>query len=335
MADSPVTLACRNYDGTSAIIHGQLRPPGINLRVNECNDVPKMFSGMFNGEYDVSEMSLAELVYYLTRDQCDFIGIPVFPSRLFRHSFMLCNHSAGIDGPRDLTGKKIGGLRWVQTAFIWLRGMLVEEHALSPKDTHWYVSALHHWHEQGSEETITPRDGSVIERLSGEGSDEYEMTCRALVDGKVDVLMTTENRKYDQLARDARVRPLFPNARETEAAYFKKTGIIPIMHVLVMRRSIIEQYPELPQKLFELFCRAKKSGREWTRSIPSLTMAWKSQYLHEELEVFQGRDPWAYGLKENFATLTRFLSYCYAQGISAIQISPYDLFVPGTWELSE
>lgn len=335
MADYPVTLACRNYDGTNAIIRGQLRPRGINLQVKEVNDVVKMFSGMFNGEYDVSEMSLAEMIYYLTRDQCEFIGIPVFPSRLFRHSFMLCNESAGIHGPQDLNGKRIGGLRWVQTAFIWLRGMLVEEYDLSPKETHWYVSALHHWHANGSEENIIPRDGSVIGRLTGEGSDEYEMSCRALVDGKIDVLMTTENRKYDLLAGDGRVRPLFSNAREAEAAYFRKTGIIPIMHVLVIRRSVVERYPELPEKLFDLFCQAKKLGQEWIRSVPSLTMAWKNQYLEEELKVFEGRDPWAYGLKKNFAALTKFLSYCYAQAVSARQISPYDLFVPSTWELSE
>jgi hypothetical protein len=79
-----------------------------------------------------------------------------------------------------------------QTAFIWLRGILVDEHNLSAKDTDWYVSALHHWHENGAEQKITPRDGSIICHLEGEGSDEYEMSCRALVDGKIDVLMTTE-----------------------------------------------------------------------------------------------------------------------------------------------
>jgi hypothetical protein len=124
-----------------------------------------MFYGMMNGEYDVSEMSLAERVYYLTRDRCDFIAIPVFPSRLFRHRFILCNGSTGISGPQDLTGKQIGGLRWVQTAFVWLRGMLVEQHGLSPKHTRWYVSALHHWHGHGAEDKITPRDGSVIARF--------------------------------------------------------------------------------------------------------------------------------------------------------------------------
>lgn len=335
MADSSVTLACRGYDGTNAIVHGALRPKGIDLQVKEVNDVVKMFSGMFKGEYDIAEMSLAEMIYYLTRDRCDFIGIPVFPSRLFRHSFMLCNRMAGIRRPGDLTGKKIGGLRWVQTAFIWLRGMLVDEHNLSAKDMEWYVSALHHWHENGPEEKITPRDGSVVKILTGEGSDEYEMSCRALMDGKIDVLMTTENRKYDVLAADARVQPLFIQAREAEAAYYNKTGIIPIMHVLVMRRSITERYPEMPQELFELFCQAKKLGRDWIRSVPSLTMAWKNHYLQDEEKLFDGRDPWAYGLKANFTTLNKFLSYCDAQGISARPITPYDLFAPSTWELSE
>ncbi|HSE88987.1 MAG TPA: hypothetical protein VLJ79_22415 [Candidatus Binatia bacterium] len=218
MAEPSVTLACRNYDETNALIRRRLGIAGMNLRVDEVNDGPKMFSGMMNGEYDVSEMSLAELVYYLTRDRCDFIAIPVFSSRLFRHRFILCNGSTGISGPQDLTGTQIGGLRWVQTAFVWLRGMLAEQHGLSPKHTRWYVSALHHWHGHGAEDKITHRDGSVIALLTGEGSDEYDMSCRALLSGNIDVLMTTENRKYDLLARDSRVRALFSNPREAEAA---------------------------------------------------------------------------------------------------------------------
>jgi len=335
MAGDPITLACRNCDGTHAIVHGQLRPQGVNLRVTEVNDVPRMFAGMFHGEYDVAEMSLAEMVYYLTRDRCDFTGIPIFTSRIFRHSFMLCNEAAGIRGPEDLAGKKIGGLRWVQTAFIWLRGMLAEEYGLSAKAARWYVSALHHWHENGLEENITPRDGSVIERLTGEGNDEYEMSCRALLDGRIDLLMTTENRKYDLLSSHARVRPLFPNAQEAEAAYYGKTGIMPIMHVLVARRSIVEKYPDLPSQLFELFCQAKKLGREWIRSAPSSAIAWKNQYIEEERVAFGGRDPWAYGLKENFQTLAKFLAYCDAQGISARPITPHDLFPASTWKLAE
>ncbi len=294
----------------------------------------KMFGEMFKGRYDASEMSLAELIYYLTRDRCDFIGIPVFPSRLFRHSFMFCNRSSGIQGPENLNGKKIGALRWVQTAFIWLRGMLADEYQVSPKEIQWFVSALHHWHEDGAEPDIAPRDGSVIKYFSGGGSDEYDVNCRALIEGAVDVLMTTENRKYDLLEAEPKVRRLFNDARTAEADYFKKNGFLPIMHVLVVRRSLVERHPELAKKLFEIFCRAKKIGREWIQSTPSLTMAWKNHYLEQEQDIFNG-DPWRYGLETNFAVLSKFLSYCYRQGISSRKISPHELFAPTTWELSE
>jgi 4,5-dihydroxyphthalate decarboxylase len=334
MPDYPVTLACRNSDGTNAITRGRLRPPGIDLTVVEENDVVKMFGDMFKGRYDASEMSLAELIYYSTRDQCDFVGIPVFPSRLFRHSFMFCNRSSGIERPEDLNGRKIGALRWVQTAFIWLRGMLVDEYQVSPEQTRWYVSALHHWQDHGPQPEISPRDGSVIEYFTADGSDEYEVNCRALISGAVDVLMTTENRKYDVLEGESKVRRLFSDARTAEADYFKKVGFLPIMHVLVVRRSLVERHPELPEKLFEIFCQAKNIGREWIRSTPSLTMAWKNHYLEEEREIFHG-DPWCYGLKANHAVLNKFLSYCYRQGISAREISPNELFAPTTWDLSE
>jgi len=164
--------------------------------------------------------------------------------------------------------------------------------------------------------------------------DEYEANCRALVDGSVDVLMTTENRKYEALVQEPAVRPLFADARAAEADYFRKTGVLPIMHVLVARRSLVEQRPELPKALFDLFCQSKKIGREWIRSTPSMTMAWKNQYLEQEQEIFRG-DPWVYGLKNNLAVLNRFLSYCYDQGVSAKQISPYDLFASSSWNLCE
>ncbi len=334
MPDYPLTLACRNSDGTNAIIRGQLRPPGIDLRVIEENDVVKMFGDMFKGRYDVSEMSLAELIYYWSRDQCDFIGIPVFPSRLFRHSFMFCNRASGIEGPWGLDGKKIGALRWVQTAFIWLRGMLAEEYRVSPERTQWYVSALHHWNGHGAEPEISPHDGSVIEYFPLQGEDEYEVNCRALIDSAVDVLMTTENRKYDVLETEPKVRRLFSDTRTAESDYFKKTGFLPIMHVLVARRSVVEGHPELPEKLFRMFCEAKRIGREWIRSTPSLALAWKNQYLEQEREFFHN-DPWCYGLKANFAVLSKFLAYCYRQGISAREIRPDELFAPASRELAE
>lgn len=330
--DDTITLACRNYDGTNAILRGLVRPEGIDLRVTEVNDVPKMFTAMFKGEYDVSEMSLAELVYYLSRDQCAFIGIPVFPSRIFRHSYILYNTASGISSPQSLDGKKIGSQRWVQTAAVWIRGMLAEEYGISPQRTQWYVWGIHHW--QTGDLEVRTRDGSVVHRFEWSGQDEYESSCLALLEGKVDVLLTTENRKYSTLLDDKRVRKLFEDSTEVEAAYYRKTKIFPIMHILVARKAAIERRPDLPLKLFELFCQAKKLGRESMRAIPSLALAWKSRYLETEQDIFQG-DPWAYGFEKNKPTIAKFLSYCHDQGVSARRLSPEELFIPSTWKLSE
>lgn len=335
MRNYKITLACRNYDGTNAIVRGVIKPAGIDIRVLEMDNTEKMFRAMFRGEFDVSEMSLAELVYYHSRDACDFIGIPVFPSRLFRHGFILCNTSSQIFDPGSLNGKKIGFLRWVQTAHVWIRGMLIEEYGISPEETSWYVSAMHHWEDGDSTGDITPRDGSVINRLHWHGKDGYERTCLALREGGLDALAITENQKYmNYLASDGNIKRLFENYREAEASYFRKNKVIPIMHVMVARKSVVEQHPELPVKLFELFSESKKIGKAWLRTIPSLGLAWKNHYLEEEQAIL-GDDPWAYGLKKNAPALTKFLSYCYAQGISARKLNPRDLFVPSTWHLKE
>jgi 4,5-dihydroxyphthalate decarboxylase len=109
---------------------------------------------------------------------------------------------------------------------------------------------------------------------------------------------------------------------------------MPIMHILAMSKSVVKKHPDLPEKLFRLFCQSKKSAQEWLRTIPSLTIAWRNEYLEKEREIFQ-EDPWAYGLEKNRHLIEKFLSYCHAQGISDQKISPEDLFEPSTWSLTE
>ena len=169
-----VTLACRNYDRTQAIIRGLVKPPGIDLQEVEMTSVPRMFSGMFQGEYDASEMSLAELVYYASRDQNDFIGIPVFPSRMFRHGFIFYNPSSGIDGPTSLEGKNLGFPRLVQTAGVWIRGILADEYNIKPTHTACYFASIHHWDDGVEIQQVIPRDGSVIHLLEKSGKDANE-----------------------------------------------------------------------------------------------------------------------------------------------------------------
>src|SRR5262249_27110212 len=152
---------------------------------------------------------------------------------------------------------RIGFLRWVQTAAIWMRGMLVDEYGVSAKNSDWYVASMHHWDHADPGAVVEPRDGSVIRWMPSEGKNTFERASRAIFDGEIDALGVTETHLGAMLASD-KVRRLFENPREVEANYFRKTKILPIMHVLTLRRDLAEKYPELPEKLFHLFSESKK-----------------------------------------------------------------------------
>jgi 4,5-dihydroxyphthalate decarboxylase len=328
-----IRLASRAYDGTLPILRGQMRIPGFEFDITETEDVPGMFAGMFKGQYDVSEMSLGELIYYTSRDKADFVAIPVFPSRMFRHGFIFCRKASNIIRPEDLNGKKIGFLRWVQTAAIWMRGMLIDQYGVSAKSSEWYVASMHHWDDRDPGATVEPRDGSVIHMIQSGGKNTSERACRALLDGQVDALGVTES-QYATLLADPSVTKLFANSREVEADYFRQTRILPIMHVLALQKSITERYPELPAQLFRLYADAKRSAQRWRRAIPSLVEAWTNQYLADEEKIFNA-DPWAYGLEANRHVLDTFLRYCHVQGITARPTKPEEIFHPTTLKLVE
>lgn len=326
-------LASRAYDGVLPILRGAMGIPGFEFEITETEDVPAMFSGMFRGQFDVSEMSLGELVYYTSRGKADFIAIPVFPSRMFRHGFLFIRMDSDIRRPADLSGRKIGFLRWVQTAAIWMRGMLIDEHGVSAKDSQWYVASMHHWDEHDPGATVGPRDGSVIHLIQNSGKNTTERACRALFDGQVDALGVTESQLAVLLA-DRSVKKLFENSREVEAEYFRKTKILPIMHVLALQKSLAEKFPELPEKLFRLYCDAKRWAQRWRRGIPSLVEAWPSHHLADEQEIFQ-TDPWAYGLEANRHVLDKFLAYCHAQGVTGNSVAAEEIFHPSTLKLMD
>ncbi len=302
-----VKLASRAYDGTLPILRGQMGIPGFEFDITETEDVPGMFAGMFKGQFDVSEMSLGELIYYTSRNKADFVAVPVFPSRMFRQGFIFVRKNSGITQPSDLNGKKLGFLRWVQTAAIWMRGMLIEEYGLSAKDSEWYVASMHHWDDHDPGATVEPRDGSVVRVIENSGKDTSDRACRALFEGQIDALGITESQLVALMANDS-VERLFKNPREVEANYFRKTKILPIMHVLALQKSLADRYPELPEKLFRLYCDAKRWAQRWRRAIPSLVEAWPNHYLADEQKLF-AVDPWAYGLEANRHVLDTFLAY--------------------------
>jgi 4,5-dihydroxyphthalate decarboxylase len=149
----------------------------------------------------------------------------------------------------------------------------------------------------------------------------------------VDALGVTESQLPMLLANDS-VQRLFGDPREVEANYFRRTKILPIMHVVALRKDLLTQHPELPVQLFRLYSEAKAWAQRWRRAIPSLVEAWPNHYLDEERAMFQ-TDPWAYGLAANRHVLERFFAYCDAQGIAARAMKPEEIFHPSTHGLCE
>ena len=180
---------------------------------------------------------------------------------------------------------------------------------------------------------VEPRDGSSIRMIKNGGKNTSERACRALFDGQVDALGVTESQLATLLANQS-VKKLFADSRAVEASYFRNSKILPIMHVLALQKKLVEQSPQLPAQLFQLYVDAKRWAQRWRRAIPSLVEAWPNYYLADEQQIFQS-DPWAYGLAANRHVLDKFFGYCYAQGISGRAIEPEEIFHPSTHGLTE
>ena len=217
-----IRLANRAYDGILPILRGQMAIAGFAFDITETEDVPGMFAGMFKGQYDVSEMSLGELIYYTSRGKADFVAIPVFPSRMFRHGFIFCRKDSGIK-----TAVRFERPKNRLSALGANRGDLDARHAgrliwRVGEDSQWYVASMHHWDDHDPGATVQPRDGSVIRMIENSGKNTSERACHALFDGQVDALGVTES-QLPMLLANSIVKRLFDNPREVEAQLFPQT----------------------------------------------------------------------------------------------------------------
>ena len=158
MANSLIKLACRRSERTAAILNGDVKINTIDLLPLEVSDGQKLFSGINSGEYDAGEFSFAELVHNIAHDRTDILGVPVFPTRAFRHGFIFYNTRSPITGPLDLRGKKIGFRQWVETASVWIRGTLLDEYAISPSDATWHTVSMHHATNDHPSRQLGPED---------------------------------------------------------------------------------------------------------------------------------------------------------------------------------
>lgn len=319
MANPTITIGCRDYDHTRALADGRVKVDGVDLKFVNISPPSQIFLRMLHDEeFDASEMSLSNYMIALGKNDRRFIAIPVFPSRVFRHSYIWINVRSGIEKPQDLKGKNIGIADYSMTALLFIRGLLQQQYGVAPQDIHWFRRRSEHV-------SIVIPPGVQLDNI---GKDQ---TLDDLLEaGDLDALaVTSAPRAF--VAGSPVVKRLFPDARAVEAEYYRQTKIFPIMHMVVLRRAVYERDPSLAVRLSQGFEAAKQLAFEaYEEGLSALP--WVNLDLEYARQIL-GADVYPYGVKKNLPTLEAAAQYSKEQGLSDKQFNVNELFAPETLEL--
>jgi 4,5-dihydroxyphthalate decarboxylase len=318
----PISLACTISDRTRPILDGRVPIEGCEVKAITGQPEDLFARALRRQEFDVTELSLSSYLVVLARDTSPYIAVPVFPSRVFRHSAVYVRTDRGIDRPEDLAGKTVGVPEFQQTAALWVRGILADRHGVAPSDIRWRSGGL----EQ-------PGDGERIAIHVREGIDlrsiEPESTLSGmLAEGRLDGLVSPRPPScFEQ--EHPMVRRLWPDHRETERRYYRETGLFPIMHVVAVRLDLSERHPWLAPSVFDAFSEAKRLAIWELEQINFLrvTLPWVDL---DEVRDLMGRDFWAYGLEANRAELEAVTRWSFEEGLTGRRLEPSELFHPST-----
>jgi len=309
-----LTLACGDYEITRPLKDGTVRPDGIDLKVVTAMDSPtRHWRFLRNREFDMAEVSSSS--YIAARDNAlPFRAIPVFPHRRFRHGFVFVNTAKGITKPTDLIGKRVGVKFFLNSAALWQRGILEHDYGVPMRSIEWFTELdedIAQVSIEGVRITQVPKGKTIVEML---------------VAGELDAILHPDLIKPLR-EKDPRVGRLFPDYKTDEAAWFKKTGIFPIMHVLGLRQEIVEKYPWVPVNMFIAFNEAKAIAMRRMENPRIVPLAWYREAWEEQQELM-GSDPWEYGLTErNRHNLETLVGYSHEQGLIKRRIPLDELFL--------
>ncbi len=310
----PLTLACGDYEIIRALKEGEVEPDGIDLTVlTEMDSTTRHWRFIRNRDFDMAETSASS--YVVAKDQGQAVtALPVFLHRRFRHGFVFINTTKGISKPSDLIGRKVGIKSFLVTAGHWMRGILEHEYGVPHKSVEYFA-------ELDEDIEFAPHPELKITRLPHAKSVET-----MLAEGELDAVIHSSIIK-PFAAGDPRVARLFPDFKIEEIAYYKKTGIFPIMHVLGFKQEIVDKHPWVPINMFQAFQRAKAIAMARMANPRIVPLAWYRE-AWEEQEQILGPDPWEYGLGDkNRHTIEALAGYSHEQGLTRRRLTADDLFV--------
>jgi 4,5-dihydroxyphthalate decarboxylase len=329
MVDVPITVACGNYDRTRAIIDGRVRIEGCAVTYLPLYPEEIFHRAFKFAEFDVCELSFSSYLRTVGAGTSPYIGVPAFVSRIFRHSGMYIRVGAGIQKPEDLRGKRIGVPEYQITAVVWMRGMLQHEYGVAPKEIHWRNGGQEE-PGRGERTPLKAIPGLDLKPLRGN-----ETLVGLLREGQLDALFTARA-PSSFVNGEPHIARLFPNTREAEKAYYKKTGLFPIMHLIGIKKSLVERHPWLATSVYKAFVAAKSLAMIDLCDVNALmvTLPWLEAETKDTMAVM-GADFWKYGVHENLPEIEALTQYLFEQGLVDRKVAVEELFAPSTFEMAK
>ena len=326
MAKLTISLAGVAYDRTRAIFDGSVPIAGCEVIAHPMTPEEAFTRALRHQEFDVTELSMSNYMTLTSRGENPYVAVPAFVSRMFRHSGIYIRTDKGIERPEDLKGKTIGVPEYPMTAALWMRGFLQDEYGVAPSDIHW---------RNGGQEVPLTRPRISIELPPGIDLQPIpgDATLNGMLhSGALDGMMSA--RAPSCLETNDKVVRLFPNYRADEEAYFTKTGMFPIMHLVAIRRSLVEHHAWLPVHVYRAYQEAKAICYERLGEVGHLhtTLPWPVDEF-AKARALMGDDFWPYGVAENAKEIEAMTRYAFEQGMTDRKLSPEELFVPSTLNL--
>jgi len=331
MARLALSIALSDNPNTRPLIDGAVAPEGISLTTTVVHPSEMFWRQLRFAEFDVSEMSMSSLLILTARGPTPWIALPVFTTREFFHTRILVRADANIASPADLKGKRVGVPEYQQTAAIWGRGVLENEFGVRPHDMEFFMERVAD-KSHGGATGFKPPAGVTVQQIPA-STNIGEM----LVAGELDATLlylargNLIDRSRIDLSADKRVRPLFPDRVAEGRRYFAKTGIYPINHTVVVRRTLVEQHPWIALNLYSAFAAARTEVlRAGTTALASHL---ETGVIGDDVRKALAADPMAYGMKATRKVLETIADYVHAQGLTDRRVKIEELFAPAAMDL--
>jgi 4,5-dihydroxyphthalate decarboxylase len=330
-----IKVAGYDFKRLEALFDGRVKIKGCDATFQKVG-IGDMNTDAFSGPqtYDVTEIGLHPFMLAYANDNFrDYTLLPIFPLRLFRHKSIFISTDSGIKVPKDLIGKTIATPGYSSTSLTWIRGILQDEYGITAQDVKWITSAKDSSADLAGKisknEKIIPKGITITS--GSKGKDESDL----LISGEAEALFhAAEPKAY--IEGNPRVTRLFPDYRKAEHAYYKKTGIFPIMHAVAIRTSLLKKHPWLAKAVFDAYSESKQLAYNYMTKQGWLNdmLPWYAQEL-TETRALMGKNFYSYGLEDNRKALETLFRYSHEQGLSNRELRVDDLFDPLGHDLSE